>query len=93
MINWLTNADPLFKATADIAGHDLAKLCSLADAQVFWSNDGDSPFTAFSKGVELAEKAAGRPILAYRSPKNFCVYFIGTPDEVLARVKSRGAEW
>jgi hypothetical protein len=49
-------------------------------------NDGSSGFEIFENGFELAEKAAGRPVFYVDTEEDVALFFIGTEDEIAARL-------
>ena len=82
MIDWIKQDNPLNQALTQLAHDNLAKLTSLANASIFWTHDGDSPFMAFEKGFRLAEQAAGKPVTGWRSPSSHAHFFLATKEEV-----------
>lgn len=65
-----------------------------------YSNDGSTGVEIFANGFELAEKAAERSVYAVASEDHerveasvpVTLFFIGTPNEVIARIKKVAAD-
>ncbi len=57
-----------------------------------YDNDGSTGYEIFQNGVDLAVKAAGRPVFEVETDYGSTLFWIGTEDEIEARMRKRVAE-